>query len=145
MPLSSVAGRLAPLAAALVLATGLAGCGFSQTRTQGYELPAEATKQIRVGQSQQLVSIVLGSPQTVNEFGTETAWYYIETKVDQTAFGLTNVKSRTVLAIYFDKNKKVADTATYGLKDGKAFAIEQRRTASFGQDKTFIESIMSSF
>ncbi|MBD8064996.1 outer membrane protein assembly factor BamE [Devosia sp. PTR5] len=135
--------------AAAVLAVALAGCTSSTSlitkRTQGYEIPASALAQIRPGQSQQLVTLVLGSPQSTNSFGDQSAWYYIETKVEQTAFGLTNVKERTVLAVYFDKNKKVIDKAVYSLADGKVVTIESRRTPSFGEDKTFIDSILQSF
>ena len=135
--------------AAAVLAVALAGCTSSTSlitkRTQGYEIPASALAQIRPGQSQQLVTLVLGSPQSTNSFGDQSAWYYIETKVEQTAFGLTNVKERTVLAVYFDKNKKVIDKAVYSLADGKVGTIESRRTPSFGEDKTFIDSILQSF
>jgi outer membrane protein assembly factor BamE (lipoprotein component of BamABCDE complex) len=148
MPLRVISGRLAPLAITLALAAGLSACtagGFSSNKTQGYEISQDALAQIRVGQSEELVTLVLGSPQTVSNFNEGRAWYYVETKVNETAFGLTNIKSRTVLAVYFDKNKKVADKAVYGLKDGKVFAIEQRRTPSFGQDRNFIESIMASF
>ena len=56
---------------------------------------------------------MLGSPQTINAFNEGSAWYYVETKVSQTAFGLTTVQERTVLAIYFDKNKRVTDKAVY--------------------------------
>lgn len=147
MPLSAVSGRIAPLAFAIVLGLGLAGCtsGLIMNKTQGYDLSEDALAQIRPGQSQDLVTIVLGSPQTTNSFGDETAFYYVETKVAQTAFGLTSVQSRTVVAIYFDKNKKVKDKAVYGLKDGRAITIETRRTESFGEDRTFIESILKSF
>lgn len=135
--------------AAAVLAVALAGCTSSTSlvskRTQGYEIPDSALQQIRPGQSQQLVQMVLGSPQSTNTFGDQSAWYYVETKVNQTAFGLTMVQERTVLAVYFDRNKKVTDRAIYGLEDGRAINVETRRTPSFGQDKTFIESILESF
>ena len=101
-------------------------------------------QQIRPGQSQDLVRVVLGSPQSTNSFGDQSAWYYVETKVSQTAFGLSMVKERTVLAVYFDKNKRVKDKALYGLKDGRAIAIESRRTPSYGADKTFIDSLLGS-
>jgi outer membrane protein assembly factor BamE (lipoprotein component of BamABCDE complex) len=113
--------------------------------TQGYQFDQDAIKQIRPGQSQELVQTVLGSPMTTGDFGDESAWYYVQTKATQTAFGLRSVKARTVLAIYFDKNKRVKDRAIYTLKDGRTFAIEQRRTPSYGADKTFIDSILSSF
>jgi len=135
--------------AAAVLAVALAGCTSSTSlvtkRTQGYEIPESALQQIRPGQSEQLVQIVLGSPQSTNTFGDQTAWYYVETKVNQTAFGLTMVQERTVLAVYFDRNKRVTERAVYSLEDGRAINVETRRTPSFGQDKTFIESILESF
>jgi len=135
--------------AAALLAVALAGCTSSTSlvskRTQGYEIPASALQQIRPGQSQQLVQTVLGSPQSTNTFGEQTAWYYIETKVNQTSFGLTMVQERTVLAVYFDRNKRVTERSIYTLEDGRAIDVETRRTPSFGQDKTFIESILESF
>lgn len=134
------------IAAAGLLTFPLAACsGFTGVRTQGYSIPDSALPQIRVGQSKDLVVAVLGSPQTTNTFGEESAFYYVETKVQTTAFGLNTPKSRRVLAIYFDKNDRVKDKALYGLKDGKAFTIETTRTASFGQDRTFIETIIASF
>ncbi len=139
--------RLASLAAALVIGAALAGCsglGLSQTRTQGYEISDDALLQIREGQSKELVALVLGSPATTNTWGDELAWYYIETKVSQTSFGLTRVRERTVLAVYFGKNGKVIDRAVYGKEDGRLVAIESRRTASFGQDRTFLQSMIDS-
>jgi outer membrane protein assembly factor BamE (lipoprotein component of BamABCDE complex) len=64
--------------------------------------------------------------------------------VQQTAFGMELSKERTLLVIYFDKKDRVVDTERLGVKDGKSFAIESRRTPSYGQDRTFIESIISS-
>ena len=150
MSLSATTSRFASLALAVVLVTGLSACntglgGFTQDKVQGYDLSAEGLAQIRNGQSQQLVTVVLGSPQLSNDFGSESAYYYIETKVTQTAFGMQMIKERTVLAIYFDKSKRVKDRAVYTLKDGKAVAVETRRTPSFGEDRTFIQSILSSF
>ena len=149
MPLRNASGKLVPLAAAGLLAVTLAACTSSTSlvtsRTQGYDISDSAMAQIRPGQSQELVTLVLGSPQSTNTFGDQSAYYYVETKVRQTAFGLTMNDSRTVLVIYFDKNKKVVDKAVYGLKDGKTVAIETRRTQSYGEDRTFIDSILSSF
>ena len=149
MPLRTASGSIAPLAAAALFAITLAACTSSTAlvtkRTQGYEISDSAMAQIRPGQSQQLVTLVLGSPQSTNTFGDQSAWYYVETKVRQTAFGMTMIESRTVLVVYFDKNKKVVDKAVYGLQDGKTIAIESRRTPSFGEDRTFIDQILQSF
>lgn len=149
MPLRNASGKLVPLAAAAFVALALTACSSSSSlvtaRTQGYEISDSAMAQIRPGQSQELVTLVLGSPQSTNSFGDQSAFYYVETKVRQTAFGMTMIDSRTVLVVYFDKNKKVIDKAVYGLKDGKTIAIETRRTQSFGEDRTFIDTILKSF
>jgi outer membrane protein assembly factor BamE (lipoprotein component of BamABCDE complex) len=150
MSLSAALRRFAPLVVALSLSSGLSACvtgldGFVQSKVEGYDLDQDALAQIRPGQSQKLVVTVLGTPQFTNDFGVESAYYYISTRVSSTAFGLTSVQNRTVLAIYFDKTKRVKDRAIYTLKDGKTFEIETRRTPSYGADKTFVDSILSSF
>src|SRR4029079_18520733 len=123
MPQRKPAPVLLTLTAVGLLGATLAGCSMgsglalSTNKVQGYAISQDALAQIRPGQSQQLVQLVLGSPQTINAFNEGSAWYYVETKVSQTAFGLTTVQERTVLAVYFDKNKKVADKALYSLKD----------------------------
>ena len=147
MPVS-VKRHIFPISAAVALSLTLSACGsgmaLTTQRTQGYELSQDALAQIRPGQSQTLVTTVLGSPQVTNSFGEETAFYYIQTKIDRTAFGMESIKERTVLAVYFDKNKKVVDKAVYGAKDGKVIAIQSRRTASFGIDRSFLESRLAS-
>ena len=139
--------RLVSLAAALLLSFTLAACTntFTSVRTQGYEISDSSLAQVRVGQSQDLVVAVMGSPQTRGNFGNESAFYYVETKIEQTQFGLKTIQERTVLAVYFDENRKVKDKAIYTLQDGRLFAVETRRTPSFGEDRTFVEQILSSF
>lgn len=140
--------HLLPISTVVALSLTLSACGsglaLTTQRTQGYEISQDALAQIRPGQSQQLVVTVLGSPQTTNSFGEETAFYYIQTKLQRTAFGMEMVQERTVLAIYFDKNSKVIDKAVYGAQDGKVVAIQSRRTASFGIDRSFLESLLAS-
>lgn len=145
----AITRRFVPMLLAAAMIPALAACGSSLAlttqRTEGYSLKQDQLAQIRPGQSQELVTIVLGSPQTTNSFGEETAFYYVETKKDRTAFGLDMIKERTVLAVYFDKNKRVVDKAIYSAQDGRIVPIEGRKTASYGEDRTFIESILSSF
>jgi outer membrane protein assembly factor BamE (lipoprotein component of BamABCDE complex) len=143
VPLLSIAAAGA-LALALSACSMGSGMNFSSTRIEGYQLSQDQMAQIRPGQSQDLVAVVLGSPQTTNTFDTGTGWYYVQTKVNETAFGMRTVTDRTVLAIYFDKKGKVVDRAVYTLKDGKVLALEGRKTQGYGEDKTFIQSIMDS-
>jgi len=150
MSLNAAARRFAPLAAAVVLVTGLAACSsldvgsLTRNRVEGNDLTPDGMAQVRIGQSQALVVSVLGSPQFTNDFNTESAYYYVSSHVTETSFGWDTIRDRTILAVYFDKNKKVKDRAVYTLKDGKAFAVETRRTPSYGEDRTFIQSILSS-
>ena len=150
MPQLKLSPPALSLVAVALLGVTLAGCSMgsglalSTSKVQGYAISDDAMAQIRNGQSQDLVVAVLGSPQTINAFNEGTAWYYVETKVNQTAFGMTSVQSRTVLAVYFDKNKRVADKAVYSAKDGKVFTIEGRKTPSYGEDKNFIQSLIAS-
>ena len=147
MPLRNAIRRSLPIAAALLVGASLSACSglsLTQAKARGYEISDDAVKQIRPGQSAALVTAVLGSPQATNSFASDTAWYYIGEKVQQTAFGLELSKQRTVLAVYFDKNNKVINTERLGIQDGKVVNIDTRRTPSYGQDRTFLESILSS-
>ena len=137
-----ILGLFKVIVAAVMVAT-LAGC-LTQTRTQGYDIPEDALQQIRPGVSQDFVRIVLGSPQTTNNFNNQESWYYVETKVDRTSFGTQSVKERTVLAVYYGNDNRVADKAVYTLKDGRVFELVPRTTPGFSNDKSFIESLLGS-
>ena len=97
MPQRKSAPILLSLATAGLLGATLAGCSLgsglalSTNKIQGYAISQDALAQIRPGQSQELVATVLGSPQTINAFNEGSAWYYVQTKVSQTAFGMTTV------------------------------------------------------
>lgn len=139
--------RPLPLVAALLMGATLGACtgpSLTQVRTQGYDIPEGALDQVRPGVSKDFVEVVLGTPQTTNSFGGEEAYYYVETKVERTAFGLSNVKERTVLAVYFGPDGRVTDKAVYGLQDGKVFNVVSRRTPGFGNDTTFVQSLLGS-
>ena len=148
MVTDSARRRTLKLVAAIGLGVALSGCSMGSMisqKTEGYVIPDAALQQIRPGQSADLVVAVLGSPQTTNTFGDQLAFYYIETKVERTAFGLRMPKERRVLAVYFDDKSKVTSKVLYGLEDGNLINMDTRRTPSYGADRTFVESIMSSF
>jgi outer membrane protein assembly factor BamE (lipoprotein component of BamABCDE complex) len=148
MPLSAAHRRLTPILAAILLGSSLSACSglaLTQSKAHGYDINEDALLQIRPGQSAALVTTVLGSPQVTNTFGDDTAWYYIGEKVQQTAFGLELNKQRTLLAVYFDKNNRVKSTERLGMQDGAVINMDTRRTPDYGEDKTFIESILATF
>src|SRR6201987_5454348 len=91
----------------LILGLGvmLAGC-FGETFQRGYVLPDGALEQIPLGASQEQVLIVLGTPSTVATVSGE-AFYYISQKTEQTSFLPQQETNRRIVAVYFDRNRRV--------------------------------------
>ena len=54
------------------------------------------------------------------------------------AFLKTNVTDQRVIAVYFDKNRRVQRLADYGMKDGKIFDFVARETPAGGQELSYI-------
>ncbi|HWM46712.1 MAG TPA: outer membrane protein assembly factor BamE [Xanthobacteraceae bacterium] len=127
--------RAAAAAVLVALAGGaLGGCkGLTQSYQRGYVLPEGALEQIPLGASQDQVLVVLGTPSTVATVSGEV-FYYISQRTEQTSFLPQEEVNRRVIAVYFDKNRKVERLADYGMKDGKVFDFISRTTASGGQE-----------
>src|SRR5271165_5802333 len=108
------------VAAMIALGLLLGGC-FQETYHKGYILPEGALEQIPIGSSQEQVLLVLGTPSTVATV-TGEAFYYISQRSERAvAFLPTQVTDQRVVAVYFDKNRRVERLADYGMKDGKIF------------------------
>ena len=134
---------LAALAATL-LALGLGACsgaGITQSYQRGYVMPEGALEQIPLGSSQEQVLIVLGTPSTVATISGEV-FYYISQRTEQTSFMPQKEISRRIVAIYFDKNRRVQRIADYGMKDGKIFDAVSRTTPSGGEELSYIRYMM---
>jgi outer membrane protein assembly factor BamE (lipoprotein component of BamABCDE complex) len=138
--------RFARLALALAGALMLAGCGgFHETLQRGYVLPEGALEQIPVGASQEQVLIVLGTPSTVATVSGE-AFYYISQKAErEAAFMPHDVKDQRVVAVYFDKDRRVERLANYGMKDGKVFDFLAQTTTTGGKDLSYLRNMFKSF
>jgi outer membrane protein assembly factor BamE (lipoprotein component of BamABCDE complex) len=137
-------GRRVAAVCALVAVLGLplGGCFFGETFQRGYVLPEGALDQIRLGESQEQVLIVLGTPSTVATVSGE-AFYYISQKADRAvSFMPTTVTDQRVIAIYFDKDRRVERVAAYGIKDGKIFDFVSRTTPTAGSDMTLIQALL---
>jgi outer membrane protein assembly factor BamE (lipoprotein component of BamABCDE complex) len=124
------------LAAAAALSLLVSGC-FTQSYTRGYILQEGALEQIPLGAPQEQVLIVLGTPSTVATVSGEV-FYYISQRTEQTSFLPQNEVNRRVIAVYFDKGRKVERIADYGMKDGKVFDFISRTTAAGGQELNVI-------
>src|ERR1700686_990612 len=94
------------LAVLFTLALLPGGC-FGETFQRGYVLPDGALEQIPLGSSQEQVLLVLGTPSTVATVSGE-AFYYISQKAQRPiAFVQAKVTDQRVIAVYFDKQRKV--------------------------------------
>ena len=105
-------------AAAVVLVCGLLGACTAESFQRGYVLPPGALQQIPIGASQDQVLIVMGTPSTVATLDGEV-FYYISQRAERPVMFMNQkVVDQRVIAIYFDKNRRVRRLANYGLQDG---------------------------
>ena len=135
-------GRLAAHALIVALAFPLAGC-FGETFQRGYVLPDGALEQIRLGASQEQVLIVLGTPSTVATVSGEAFYYISQTATRAASFMPTTITDQRVVAIYFDRDRRVQRVANYGIKDGKVFDFVSRTTPTAGSDAGFLKQLFS--
>jgi outer membrane protein assembly factor BamE (lipoprotein component of BamABCDE complex) len=117
------------------------GC-FGETFQRGYVLPDGALEQIPLGASQEQVLIVLGTPSTVATVSGE-AFYYISQRAERpVSFMPTKITDQRVIAVYFDRQRKVQRLAEYGMKDGKLFDFVSQTTPTAGSDLNVIGTII---
>jgi outer membrane protein assembly factor BamE (lipoprotein component of BamABCDE complex) len=138
--------RMAAARIALMVAIGMlvGGC-FSETYQRGYILPDGALEQIPIGSTQEQVLIVLGTPSTVATVSGE-AFYYISQRAERPiGFMPQQVVDQRVVAVYFDKNRRVERLANYGLKDGRVFDFVSRATPTGGKDVAYLNALFKIF
>jgi outer membrane protein assembly factor BamE (lipoprotein component of BamABCDE complex) len=125
------------LAAATLVGVALAGCTGEQFQ-KGYILPPGALEQIPIGASQDQVLIVMGTPSTVATLDGEVFYYISQRSERPIAFMNQKVVDQRVIAIYFDKDRRVRRLANYGLQDGKIFDFISRTTPTSGQEMNYL-------
>jgi outer membrane protein assembly factor BamE (lipoprotein component of BamABCDE complex) len=138
--------RVAAARIAVMVALGvvLGGC-FSETYQRGYIMPDGALEQIPIGSTQEQVLIVLGTPSTVATLSGE-AFYYISQRAEKMiGFMPQQVVDQRVVAVYFDKNRRVERLADYRLKDGKVFDFVARTTPTGGKDFAYVNAMFKVF
>jgi outer membrane protein assembly factor BamE (lipoprotein component of BamABCDE complex) len=133
-------GALSLRAATLALALMLGGC-FGETFQRGYVLPEGALEQIPIGATQEQVLIVMGTPSTVATVSGEVFYYISQRTERKVAFMQQEVVDQRVVAVYFDKTRRVERLANYGLRDGKIFDYVSRTTPSGGQEFSYLTNI----
>lgn len=120
----------------------MAGC-TPVVSQRGYLADPANENAIKPGiDTQTTVQSRLGHPSTRAAYGGD-AWYYISSIESQVAFFNPSVRSRNIMAVYFDKDSKVTDIKRYTLKDGNVVDFETRETPTRGREMTFLQSLFN--
>ena len=146
LPYDNRRARRALAALALAGTFALAGCSsFSETFQRGYVLQQGALEQIPIGATQEQVLLVLGTPSTVATVNGD-AFYYISQKGHRSAaFMKQKVIDQRVIAVYFDKDRRVTRLANYGLKDGHIFDFYSKTTPTGGEELSYLRNLFKVF
>ena len=131
--------RMALMASALALV--LSGCIFTESLHRGYVVPEGALEQVPLGATQEQVLIILGTPSTVATLSGDV-FYYISQRTERTAFLPPREVDRRVVAVYFDKSRRVQRLADYGLKDGVVFDFISRTTPTAGTEQGYLQFVL---
>jgi outer membrane protein assembly factor BamE (lipoprotein component of BamABCDE complex) len=132
------------IAAAMGLAASLTGClGYDGVINRGAIVDQRKAEQVKPGMPAPQVMQILGTPSTTSTIGGD-AWYYVSQRVERSmAFMPQNITDQRVLAVYFDKNRKVTRLADYGMEDGKPIDFLSRTTPVAGPDYHLIQALLS--
>ena len=131
-------------AAVLALALPLGGC-LGETYQKGYVIPEGALEQIPIGASQEQVLILMGTPSTVATVSGEVFYYISQRAERRVAFLPQAVVDQRVVAVYFDRNRRVQRLANYGMRDGRIFDYVSRTTPSGGEEINYLGSVFKAF
>ena len=110
---------------------------------RGYMEDKDVVSGIKAGtDTKTSVQEKLGYASTTATFGGD-AWYYISQSERQIAFFAPTVEQRSILAVYFDKDGKVASMRHYTLAQGHLISLEDRTTPARGRELTFLQQLLN--
>lgn len=121
----------------------LPGLRAGETFNRGYIVSEEALAQVKTGNSQDQVLVALGTPTTISTINGDVFYYISERQARQFAFQQPRTVDRNVLAIYFDRTRRVERVANYGMQDGRVFDFISRTTPSGGEEASLLRQIMA--
>ena len=128
------------LAGSVLVIAGLAACAPIRD-VRGYVPDEEKVAAVKVGaDTRDTVQDKLGTPSSTATFGDPT-WYYISTEQERYAFFKPDVTKRSILAVQFSEDGKVADIRTYGIEDGQVISLVDRETPSRGKEMSFLQQM----
>lgn len=130
--------------AAFGVAASLSGClGYDGVINRGAIVDSRKAMQVKPGMAAPQVMQLLGTPSTTSTIGGD-AWYYVSQRLERSlAFMPQTITDQHVLAVYFDKSRKVTRIADYGMEDGKPVDFLSRTTPVAGPEYHLIQALLS--
>ena len=121
---------------------GFVAAGCSPTvQVHGYVPPESDIARIRPGfDDAGTVEEILGRPSSGGVL-RDSAWYYVQSVVQNYTWHAPKVVDRTVLAVNFDERGVVRDIRRYGLEDGRIIDLETRTTETGGRELGVLEQL----
>lgn len=130
-------------AAAFGLTVGLvlvAGCAPT-VQVHGYLPPAADVAQVRPGvDTYATVEEKLGVPSSSGLL-RDSAWYYVQSRVESYTYHAPRIVDRTVLAITYSNSGVVDGVTRYGLEDGRIVNLTTRTTETGGRQLGVLEQL----
>jgi outer membrane protein assembly factor BamE (lipoprotein component of BamABCDE complex) len=128
----------------LLAAAALAGVACQPTVDyRGYQARSGDLAKVQVGMPKVEVEALLGSPSTTASVALQgDSYYYISSRVEQTAFLNPVETERQVFAVRFDANDQVVSFASYGIEDGQVVDFSTRKTPTKGKELTIVQQLL---
>ena len=125
---------------ALLVAGALTACAPT-VQIHGYVPPDTDVARIRPGfDDTGSVEKLLGRPSSSGVLA-DSAWYYVQSTVENYTYHAPKVIDRKVLAVSFDQRGVVKDVHRYGLADGRIIDLEARTTETGGREMGILEQL----
>jgi outer membrane protein assembly factor BamE (lipoprotein component of BamABCDE complex) len=110
---------------------------------RGYQARSGDLAKVQVGMPKVEVEALLGSPSTTASVALQgDSYYYISSRVEQTAFLNPVETERQVFAVRFDANDQVVSFANYGIEDGQVVDFSTRKTPTKGKELTIVQQLL---
>jgi outer membrane protein assembly factor BamE (lipoprotein component of BamABCDE complex) len=134
--------KLLRCAGVALICFGLAATGCSPTvQVHGYVPSTADLSRIRPGfDDTGSVEEILGRPSS-NGVLRDSAWYYVQSTVQNFTWHAPEVIDRRVIAINFNQNGTVREVRRYGLEDGRIIDLETRTTEPGGREMGMLEQL----
>jgi outer membrane protein assembly factor BamE (lipoprotein component of BamABCDE complex) len=110
---------------------------------RGYQARTGDLEKVQVGMPKSEVEALLGSPSTTASIALQgDSYYYISSRIEQTAFLNPVETERQVFAVRFDANDQVVSFANYGMEDGQVVDFSSRKTPTRGKELTIVQQLL---